>query len=289
MIEYYNSSIELVDVRRLVEKPSYDWKKEATLHIIYYDTDLPKCLELKDAVASNPYHFYFYMISRFYYFDNYNSPIQYLYEKTNDTFSEEALASLPKRFQRLYQKEKDIEYVQLPGCLWHPDSISEPWMYSYVRDLYKHIWESVPKEKGKFVYISRKNARTRRVEQEDEVQKILVSLGFKIYYLETMTFEEQIKLFRSAEIIVGAHGAGLAHLIFCESQTYVVEINCNIEEKNHYAHLATSCKLYYLRFIGCTYNEKEELIHMDLPLFENAMNHVVRSVSMYTVPISYTA
>jgi hypothetical protein len=229
------------------------------------------------------------MISRFYYFDNYNSPIQYLYEKTNDTFSEEALASLPKRFQRLYQKEKDIEYVQLPGCLWHPDSISEPWMYSYVRDLYKHIWESVPKEKGKFVYISRKNARTRRVEQEDEVQKILVSLGFKIYYLETMTFEEQIKLFRSAEIIVGAHGAGLAHLIFCESQTYVVEINCNIEEKNHYAHLATSCKLYYLRFIGCTYNEKEELIHMDLPLFENAMNHVVRSVSMYTVPISYTA
>lgn len=289
MIEYSNSAVELVDVRRLVEQPSHDWKKQATLHIVYYETDLPKCLELKDAVASNPYHFYFYMVSRFYFFDNYNTTIHYFYGKTEDSFAEEALACLPNRFQRHFQKKDNIEYVQLPGCLWHPDSISEPWIYSYVRDLYKHIWSDTKKEKGKFVYISRKHAGTRRLEQENEVQLILESLGFKTYYLESMSFEEQIKLFCSAEIIVGVHGAGLAHLIFCEPGTIILEINGNFKDKNHYAHLAYSCELEYLRFIGCEYNEKEELIHMDLPIFENVVNHIIKTLTVYRVPISCTA
>lgn len=280
MIEYCNSEVELVDVRLLTEQPSYDWKNEATLHMVYYETDLPKCLQLRDAVASNPYHFYFYMVSRFYFFDNYISKIQYLYKKSEDRFSEEALACLPSRFERLYEKQEDIEYVQLPGCLWHPDSISEPWMYSYVRDLFKDVWKDIQKEKGNFIYISRKNARVRRLNQEEEVQALLERIGFKTYYLETMSFVEQIQLFRSAEIIVGLHGAGLAHMIFCEPGTYIIELNGNFENKNHYAHIAHCCDLQYFRFIRCQYDETEN-VKIDLQILEAAVHHIVRLATVY--------
>ena len=224
------------------------------INAVVYKTDLPKRIELGDAEENNPYHLYFYMISRFYYFDHGDTIIPYFYiSPTKSYFAEAALAALPTRFQRETVKHEEYEYVEMPGCNWYPDTIDEPWMPNYVRNLYKHIWEDCRQEKGKFSYISRKHGqkKARRIVNETELYIPLKKLGFSIYHLEDLTFDQQVRLFATSEIITGGHGAGLAHIIFCEPNTRICEINHGqTPAKNHYVNLAIQCSLRHYMYNG---------------------------------------
>ncbi len=74
------------------------------------------------------------------------------------------------------------------------------------------------------IYISRKNARFRRVLNEDEVVALLKQYGFIVVMLENLAFREQVNLFQNAEVVVGASGSGLANLVFCQAETKVIEL-----------------------------------------------------------------
>jgi hypothetical protein len=222
--------------------------------MIYTSLTLPKRIELGDAIETNAFHLFFYMIARFYYFDNGKSDIVYYYpNKYNNYLVEKALSLLPSRFKRQTIKLDGIEYVEMPGCGWSHHTIDEPWIYSYVRDLYKDIWSSVPQVKGKYSFISRHSSgtRQRRLMNEPELYAPLKEEGFSIYTMEHMTFEEQIRLFRSSEIITGLHGAGFAWLIFCFPGTYFLEIGIvggQKKHKGHYEDICVQCDLPYYRF-----------------------------------------
>lgn len=223
------------------------------LHEAHYWTDKPKIIELCDAIDTNPFHFFFYMIARFYYFDNGTNPIVYFYaEREHTYFTRMALESLPKRFIRETTKRDTHEYIEMPGCEWYGDFIKEDWIYAYVRDLYKDIWSSTKQEKGKFSYISRNKVarKMRMILNEDELYEPLKNLGFCIYYMEDLTFDQQIKLFRSSEVIVGTHAAALSYLIFCEPGTRVCELNDYQQKdlKNHFIDVCVKCNLRYSRF-----------------------------------------
>ena len=222
------------------------------LHEVTFETDLPKRIELGDAVDENPYHLYFYMISRFYFFDNGDTIIPYYYVSHKKSyFAEAALSALPPRFQREIVKQEGYEYIEMPGCNWYADTIDEPWMNNYVRNLYKHIWEGYSQEKGKFSFISRKQGKKkcRRIVNEAELYEPLKKLGFSIYHLEDLTFEQQVRLFATSQIITGGHGAGLAHIIFCAQNTLICEINHGqIPDKNHYVNLAVQCGLRHYMY-----------------------------------------
>jgi len=240
-------------------------KIKYALHTIFWSSlTLPKRIELGDAHETNIYHLFFYMLARFYYFDDGTSEIKYYYpNKYNNYISEQAFACLPSRFKREFTKSPEYEYLEMPACCWYATLINESWIYQYVRDLYKHIWESVPQTKGKYTYISR-NARQvkgRRILNEDELVEPLKREGFSTYTLEHMSFEDQIRLFRSSEIITGSHGAGLTWLIFCFPQTLFLEIGLPGGETNHrehYEHIAASCNLLYYRYPCAEIPEKEK-------------------------------
>jgi len=231
-------------------------KIKYALHTIFWTSEtLPKRIELGDAHESNPYHLFFYMIARFYYFDNGGDIVYYYPNKYNNYLPERAFASLPPRFKREKQKTEGYEYFEMPACKWHATVIDEPWMYSYVRDLYKHIWESTPQIKGKYTYISRnpREVKGRRIYNEEELIQPLKEKGFSVYTLEHMTFEDQICLFRSSEIITGMHGAGMTWLIFCCPKTLFLEIAIPgglSAHKEHYEHISVSCDLEYYRYLN---------------------------------------
>jgi capsular polysaccharide biosynthesis protein len=63
-------------------------------------------------------------------------------------------------------------------------------------------------------YISRSNAKHRRVINEDQVIHILDMFGFQVVHLENLSFLEEVSLFRDAEMIVAPHGAGIASTVF---------------------------------------------------------------------------
>lgn len=61
--------------------------------------------------------------------------------------------------------------------------------------------------------------------------KQLYSDKFKSYFLENQSFEEQIKIFNNAKLIIMAHGAGMSNLFFCKSGTTIIEVTCDIKWK----------------------------------------------------------
>jgi len=253
---YIDPTIIITDARTVSKKLqeeagiNYDDPNIAWRHEIVYRTDLPKRLEMKENIEANPYHFFFYMLARLYFFDNGKDPIPFYYRKGSCHTSEMGLALLPPRFQRICVKEDGYEYIETAGCNWHEDWIDEAWIYSYIRDLYKDIWINVKQERGKLVYISRSPQRVkqRAVLNEEEVISALRNVGVSCYTLEHMTFIDCIQLFRSASLITGAHGGGLAWAIFCHPGTVLCEVYKDKPKKGHYADLCKKCDLEFWRF-----------------------------------------
>lgn len=74
------------------------------------------------------------------------------------------------------------------------------------------------------VYISRRLAKARKMLNEVELEMQLMDSGFEIVFLEKLSIPSQIHLFKNAKVIVSPHGAGLTNLVFCETNTLVIEI-----------------------------------------------------------------
>jgi capsular polysaccharide biosynthesis protein len=66
----------------------------------------------------------------------------------------------------------------------------------------------------KNIFITRKNAKYRRLLNEEEVITYLKSIGFEIVTLEDMTVKEQMQLFADSKCVIGTQGAGMANMIY---------------------------------------------------------------------------
>lgn len=66
----------------------------------------------------------------------------------------------------------------------------------------------------KNIFITRKNAKYRRLLNEDEVVAYLSSKGFEIVTLENLTVKEQMQLFADSKCVIGTQGAGMANMIY---------------------------------------------------------------------------
>ncbi len=75
------------------------------------------------------------------------------------------------------------------------------------------------------LYISRRDTRNRRLENEDEVENLVSSCGFEVVCLTGMPLAEQIELFAGATHVIAAHGAGLTNIVFCRPATNILEIH----------------------------------------------------------------
>jgi hypothetical protein len=270
---YINKDIRIFDRRDYPfykpEDTEYNHQSLCYLHQIHYFTDLPKIFELGDAIDTNAFHLFVFMLARLYYIDDGSSDVIFYYPSTNSYLPEAAFKYLDKRFKRIYIKDTSFEYVELPGCKWHYDYVDETWLFPYVKNLYKHIWNNIEIEKGKRTYISRKNAQSRHVLNEAELLPQIKKLGFSTYYLEDLTFVDQIKLFASSEFISGPHGAGLIWMLFAHKETTILEIN-SMNGKNHYKDIAIKMNLKYYRFIDVSI--KQNNFNINIETYIHAIN-----------------
>jgi capsular polysaccharide biosynthesis protein len=132
--------------------------------------------------------------------------------------------------------------------------------------------------KGRKIYIQRKNIETRTFINESEVQFQLEKLGYETILLETHDIKTQIRIVSEAEFIVGAHGAGLAFTVFCNSKAKVLEIYQGLNsEKRHYYHIAHILKHSFMRFqdgIECDKNTETMFVNTSkLVGFLNEWHH----------------
>lgn len=73
-------------------------------------------------------------------------------------------------------------------------------------------------------YISRRDSARRSMVNEADFERALSDRGITPIVLSELGLLEKINLFRDAELVVGAHGAGLSHLVFAKPGVRVVEI-----------------------------------------------------------------
>ena len=73
------------------------------------------------------------------------------------------------------------------------------------------------------LYISRRNA-ARSLPGEVELEQQLTDLGFRVVHPESVSWIDQINLFRKAKVVVAPHGAGLSNLVFSEPGVQVIEL-----------------------------------------------------------------
>lgn len=94
------------------------------------------------------------------------------------------------------------------------------------------------------VFVDRR--RSRRIANAMEVETTLNHLGFIRVFPEELTLRDQVSLFRTAEIVLGQHGAGLTNIMHCHPGTLVVEIMPAGTVRPCYAHLS---QLFGLRHV----------------------------------------
>jgi hypothetical protein len=103
-------------------------------------------------------------------------------------------------------------------------------------------------EKRRRLFIKRTSSRT--LDAPGRIEAFLTERQFEIVVLDRMSIANRIKLFQEAEIVVGAHGAELANLLFCAPGTRVIELMPDVHFRPAFWAIANKLGLVH-GMLGC--------------------------------------
>jgi hypothetical protein len=122
------------------------------------------------------------------------------------------------------------------------------------------------------LFISRANARRRRIVNDAELASTLERHGFTTLRAEELTVPEQIDLFASAEVVLGMHGAGLTNSVFCPAGTTILELQPSGLDRARimlFWHLAAACGHRYVQVVCPEASGQEEASPSDRDIVVN--------------------
>jgi len=112
----------------------------------------------------------------------------------------------------------------------------------------RQAFESALKNDGTLinnsVYISRSRS-ARAPMGEEELERAMREHGIHVAHLESLSFTSQVELLSSAKIIIGAHGAGLANMIFQPTGARVIEISSGDRFESCYRRMCAALGMDY--------------------------------------------
>lgn len=210
----------------------------------------------------NYYHWLIQTLPRLWYLEEYESNIgnsvTIVLPPSNPPWMEETL-------DMLGWPDQKIEYGTHP--VYHAKHLiipSYPPVHNselqWLRDRLLPQADEFEQDSSPNIFISRSNAVERRIVNEDTVVDVLTDNGFTKQHLENNSVARNTALFNNADIIVGAHGAGLTDLIFCDDSK-VVEL-FGSKMKWHYKRLSKELELDY-EYILCEPESTDLIVDVD--------------------------
>lgn len=79
------------------------------------------------------------------------------------------------------------------------------------------------------IYVSRRSSRGRKVVNDEQISEVFRQLGIDVVELDSMGFEEQVRMFSSCSLLVSIHGAALANMIFMPEGSRVIELHPDVK------------------------------------------------------------
>lgn len=166
-----------------------------------------------------------------------------------------------------------VEEFLFPSFIAHHNSGYLP--EAIIRQIREKIWRGygIRKDNSRLrLFISRAKARKRRIRNEEALVAVLAPYAFQVVYAEDLSYLEQVQLFYQAEVVVGAHGAGLTNILFSESCT-LVELHPDTQVKSHYFMLCRALDFSYYYLVG-----SQPDAHWDFVVEEYAFSALMNQV-----------
>lgn len=113
-------------------------------------------------------------------------------------------------------------------------TLADPASLAFTAGLFRDGYKIVAGEPRRRIYVSREDTKRRRIENEAEVRAALADHGVEPVLAAKLRFEEQVRLFAEAAVVVGAHGAGLTNILFAPSSLRLLEIFPSNKPRNTY-------------------------------------------------------
>jgi capsular polysaccharide biosynthesis protein len=110
---------------------------------------------------------------------------------------------------------------------------------------------------------------------ESELRDPLKRLGFSFYFMEDLSFKEQIALFATSEIILSPHGAALSFGIFSAPDSVMIEINskARFDSSKYFYDLCVKCSLHW--FLFSAVESVGENYRVDINSLRGTLMHII--------------
>lgn len=145
----------------------------------------------------------------------------------------------------------------------HPDVI-----YPFLRELFLSRISLGTTNMPKRFFIGRKQtfvtrntyltSPQRSILNEEVFIENLKKYNIDCIYLEDYTFEDKIRLFNAAELIISTNSSALTCLLWCNTSVKVIEISHNVMQTVIGLHYRLICKILGLRYIKYNNIEPDE-------------------------------
>eukprot|EP00943_MAST-04B_sp_MAST-4B-sp1_P001483 g1483.t1 len=163
----------------------------------------------------------------------------------------------------------------------YPSSLFTPSQYALSMTRHSLIRKQLFRIEDRIVlYASRDGSKRNQVIGEMHLINIMngrYNKMFKVFRAYNLTLSEQINLFYSALVVLGAHGAALSNIIFCRMDVLVVEFPLSPHSEGLYFKILSGLigiKYIALNMISMRYLD-------DLLLYPNAISLAVRVVDRW--------
>ena len=185
-------------------------------------------LVIEYALDGNYYHWLHDVVLRLFgILEHLPSDMRFIVPPNLRPFQLESLALIGVGPQRLYPYD-GTQAWELEHLYFSPPTVGSggdsPAADAWLRALALQTYGIVPGPPHRRIYVSRRNARYRRILNEAEVEAYLAEHGFEAHLLENYSFREQVALFAEAEMVFAGHGAGHTNMIFAPPGLTVIDV-----------------------------------------------------------------